>query len=309
MDKLMYKEYQKLLGLTTDELVFRANKVRKAHIRSKIELCGIVNAKSGVCGEDCKFCAQSAKYCTNVPIYPLMTKAEILEEAKKAYDNGAERFGIVTSGNRLTKDEIEGVSGTITAISKNTEINVCASLGALSEEDFLALKEAGLIRYHHNIETSERYYSSIVSTHDYDERINTIKVAKNAGLEVCSGGILGMGETWQDRIDMAVLLKELNVSSVPLNFLIPIKGTPMENVKPISPIDAIRSIALFRIILEDVIIKVVAGRESVLRDFQGMMYLAGANGMMVGGYLTVKGGSPCDDKELLKEIRKLWNVE
>ena len=302
------KNTERLLSVPLDELLPIANSQRKSGVGNQIEICGVINAKSGTCGEDCKFCAQSSHYCTSIEEYPLKTKKEIIQAAKEAKRNGAERFGVVTSGNRLTLEEVKVIAD---AIIDFPEIGIlpCASLGALTEEAFSLLKEAGLTRYHHNIETSENFYKSIVSTHDYSERINTIKNAKKAGLEVCSGGILGMGESWQDRIDMALLLKELEVDSVPMNFLVPIKGTPLEDAPRIAPLDAIRAIAIFRIILQDVVIKIVAGRETVLKDFQEMMYSAGANGMMVGGYLTIAGRSVEEDQALIEEIKKLWNEE
>lgn len=298
-----------LLSLPLDDLISQANNVRRKSIGKHIETCGIINAKSGRCSEDCKFCAQSAHYFTNVQEYSLKDKEKIVEAARQVKNNGARRFGIVTSGRRLVLQEIKVIADAIQTIQDDVGILPCASLGALSEEFFTILKNAGLTRYHHNIETSERFYPSIVSTHDYSERVNTIKRAKKMELEVCSGGILGMGETWQDRLDMASLLKELEVDSVPLNFLVPVKGTPLENVRALSPLEAIRIIAIFRIILENTIIKVAAGRESVLKDFQVSMYTAGANGMMVGGYLTIKGQSLEEDQALVSKVQKLWNEE
>ncbi len=299
----------KIPTMPFDELLLVANLVRRKNCGRDIELCGIINAKSGACSEDCKFCAQSARYSVDIPGYPLKSDEEIVAAAKKAKSNGAKRFGIVTSGKRLSPDEVKSVAGVIRRITEEVGISLCASLGVLDRRTFARLKEAGLSRYHHNIETSGRYFPEIVSTHDHSERINTILDARKMGLEVCSGGILGMGETWQDRIEMALLLEELGVDSVPLNFLVPIKGTPMENAEKISIADAIRSIALFRIVLSDKTIKVVAGRESVLRDFQGLMYMAGANGMMVGGYLTTDGRSVDEDLALVGEIQQLWNEE
>lgn len=299
---------ERLLSMPLEELLPLANRYRKEGVGREIEICGVINAKSGTCSEDCKFCAQSSHYCTDVQAYPLKLKEEIIKAAKEAKANGAQRFGVVTSGNRLTMDEVHTIADAIKEFP-NIGIMPCASLGALSEEAFSVLSEAGLTRYHHNIETSENFYKKIVSTHDFQERVNTVKAAKKAGLEVCSGGILGMGESWSDRIAMARLLKDLEVDSVPLNFLVPIKGTPMEDAPSISPLDALRAIAIFRVILKDVTIKIVAGRESVLKDFQEKMYSAGANGMMVGGYLTIAGRRVEDDQALIAEIKKLWNEE
>lgn len=300
------KTISSLLNLPLRELVFLADKARGDSLGSKLELCGIINAKSGLCGQDCKFCAQSLRYHTNIARYPLKGKEEIVRAAKAAKKNGAEYFGIVTSGGRLSKKELKEIICAVAEITKKVDINICASLGALGREELAALKQAGLSRYHHNIETSARFYAEVVSTHKFKERLNTIKAASAAGLEVCSGGIIGMGETWQDRIDMALLLKELGVSSIPINFLVPIKGTPFESLKPLSVNDAIRTIAIFRIILKDKIVKIAAGREAVLGDFQGLGFMAGANGMLIGGYLTIKGRKIQSDHRLIKEIETLW---
>ena len=268
MFTIMKQDHIQLLSLPLEELMRRADKARREFIGPRIEVCGVINAKSGSCSEDCKFCAQSAHYATHIPEYSLKSKDEMFSAAVEAKNNGAEKFGIVTSGNKLTRDEINLIAEAIKEVSEKVKITPCASLGALDEESFKALKGSGLKRYHHNIETSERFYTTIVSTHDYSERVNTIRAAKKAGLEVCSGGILGLGEEWQDRVSMALLLKELKVDSVPLNFLVPIKGTPLENTDVISPQDALKAIAIFRIILPDVDIKIVAGREIVLKDLK-----------------------------------------
>jgi len=288
------------------DLIQRANKVRKESMGRELELCSIVNAKSGVCGEDCKFCAQSSRHSADVSVYPLKEKDEIIKAAEDAKKIGAEKFGIVTSGNRLTEKELNVITEAVSLIKEKVGIKVCASLGALSRPQLKALKKAGLLRYHHNIETSPRFYPKIVTTHSFQERIDTVMSAKAVGLEVCSGGIIGMGESWQDRIDMANLLKELDVDSVPINLLVPVKGTSMEHMKPISCNDAIRAICIFRIILQNKIVKIAAGRETILKDFQGLGFLAGANGMLIGGYLTIKGRDVEADHRLIKEIKELW---
>ena len=294
------------LNTPLEELVFRANEVRKNYIGTKLELCSILNARSGLCSEDCKFCAQSARHCTDVSTYPLKSKEEIIQAAQNAKAVGADKFGIVTSGNRLTGREINVVAQAISQIKDEVGIAVCGSLGAMEKSQLKFLKDAGLSRYHHNIETSRRFYPQIVSTHSFDERINTINSARQVGLEVCSGGIIGMGETWQDRIDMAYTLKQLDVDSIPINILIPIKATPLESAQPISPEDAIRTICIFRIILKDKIIKIAAGREATLKNSQVKGFMAGANGMLIGGYLTVKGEGLEADYALIEEIKKVW---
>ncbi len=302
----MEKREPNLLALTLPELTTQANKIRHDFLGNKLELCSILNAKSGSCKEDCKFCAQAYKYQLDTPVYLLKSKQEIIAAATRAKAIGAERFGIVTSGNRLTSRELETVIAAIREIKKNLDIGICASLGALTRADLRKLKAAGLTRYHHNLETSPNFYPQIVSTHTFEERVDTVKAAKQAGLEVCSGGIIGMGETWQDRLALAYLLKGLNVDSVPINFLIPIKGTPLAKLKPISFEDALRVLAIFRIILKDKTIKIAAGRETVLKDMQAQGFMAGANGMIIGGYLTVQGQELNQDYKLIGEVKQLW---
>ena len=303
MDK---PEAEALLRLPLDDLIAKADQVRHREAGRELELCNIFNAKSGLCGEDCKFCAQSTHHKTGASKYPLKTKLEMLEAARQAKSMGAHRFDIVTSGATLSNDELVKISEAVAEIRKETGMAMCASLGKLDEESLALLKKSGLSRYHHNIETSPRYFSKIVTTHTFQERLDTIKAAKRAGLEVCSGGIIGMGEDWPDRIDMAIILKELDVDSVPINILVPIAGTPLGGVKPLSSVDAIRAIAMFRIVLKDKIVKIAAGRESVLKDHQIDAFMAGANGMLIGGYLTIKGRSIADDLIMVEEIKKIW---
>ncbi|MBI5554566.1 MAG: biotin synthase BioB [Elusimicrobia bacterium] len=301
-------EIEKLLQLPLTELISQSNQVRKKEAGAQIELCNIINAKSGQCSEDCKFCAQSACHQTEVQTYALKEKNEILAAAQQAKDMGAERFDIVTSGNTLTANEVKIIAEVIAEIRAKIGIKMCSSLGKLSKKSLALLKAAGLSRYHHNIETSPGYFPNIVSTHTFTERLSTIQAAKSAGLEVCSGGIIGLGESWADRIDMALLLKELDITSIPINILVPIKGTPLENISPLSCLDAIKTIALFRIILGNKIIKIAAGRESILKDFQAMAFMAGANGMLIGGYLTIRGREIKEDWNLVREVEKLWNT-
>jgi biotin synthase len=185
---------------------------------------------------------------------------------------------------------------------------MCASLGKLNTQELSLLKKAGLSRYHHNLEAAPSFFPKIVTTHTFSDRINTIYAAKKAGLEVCSGGIIGMGETLEERVEMALILKELNVDSVPLNILVPIKGTPLETQTPLSCEEAIRTIALFRCILKDKTIKIAAGRESILKDFQALAFFAGANGMLIGGYLTIKGREVDADWKLVQEVKRVWQA-
>ncbi|MDD5108446.1 MAG: biotin synthase BioB [Candidatus Omnitrophica bacterium] len=302
------KEIKKLLTLPLPELIVRANKIRKQFAKDGVELCNILNAKSGMCSQDCKFCAQSARHKTGVEAYPLKSKVEMLEAARRAKEIGAERFDIVTSGDKLSKEDFYKIVDAIREITKKIKIKMCASLGSMGDREFSLLKEAGLTRYHHNIETSPRFFKKIVSTHTFEDRLKTIKAAKCAGLEVCSGGIIGMGETMDDRIQMALILKKLKVDSVPLNILVSIPGTPLGERPILSCEEAIKTIAIFRIILKDKIIKIAAGRESVLKDFQALGFMAGANGMLIGGYLTIKGRSVEEDLKLVDQVKKLWKA-
>lgn len=295
-----------LLKLPTIELARRADSVRAAHTGSRLDICTILNAKSGACAEDCKFCAQSCRHRTGIEAYPLKSAREIIDAARAAKDSGARRFGIVTSGNTLTEGEVRLIGDAASAIKAEVGIKVCASLGRMTEEGLAYLKKAGVSRYHHNIETSPRYFRKIVSTHTFADRVETIKLAQKVGLEVCSGGIIGMGETWRDRIEMALILKKLGVDSVPVNVLIPIGGTSLAAAKRLSCDDAIRTIAIFRIILKDKAVKLAAGRETSLKDHQALAFMAGANGMLIGGYLTVKGRAVAEDRKLIEEIKYSW---
>ncbi|MCX5696901.1 MAG: biotin synthase BioB [Candidatus Omnitrophica bacterium] len=304
MDK---REILKLLDLPFKELISLADRARRDSLGDSLELCSIMNAKCGLCSEDCKFCAQSSRHHTGINTYPLKNKEEMLAAARRARDIGAERFDIVTSGDRLSKEELKTIAEAIFEITTSLNIKMCASLGSLEEEDFLLLKGAGLSRYHHNLETSPGYFPKIVTTHTFEERVETIRAAKKAGLQVCSGGIVGMGETMDDRIELVFWLKELDVDSIPLNILVPIKGTPLEKQEQLSVKDALKTIALFRIILKDKIIKIAAGRESFFGDTQVSAFKAGANGMLIGGYLTIKGQEVERDRRLIEEIKKAWS--
>jgi len=297
-----------LLNEPLASLVARANQVRRDLVGDTLDLCSILNARSGRCSEDCKFCAQSGRHHTETPVYPLKDANEIVEAARRAKAIGAQRFGIVTSGNRLTDAEADVVAEAIKRIRQEVGITVCASLGALSLAHLQQLKAAGLSRYHHNIETSRRFYAEIVTTHDFQQRVDTIAAAKETGLEVCSGGIIGMGETWQDRMDMAATLAELKVDSVPINILIPIKGTALATAERMSVEDISHTICIFRILLPTQTIRIAAGREAALAEDQVEAFRAGANGMLIGGYLTVKGAGLEADRALMEQIRQAWTV-
>ena len=300
-----------LKGKELMQLFSVANEIREKYCKNILETCTITNAKSGMCSEDCKFCAQSAVYNTHVQCYSLKSIELLKKEYEEAVKNQSQRFGIVTSGKNMKKDS-KDFNTLLTFIreinQKEKPLEICCSLGLLSYEEMTELKKAGAKRYHCNIQTSpEKYNKFAATTHSIKDRIETIKNAKRAGLDICSGGIIGMGESWKDRIDMAFALKELDVNGIPINILNPIKNTPHGEREILSVDEILKTIAIFRIILKDKNIKIAAGRENIFKDFMGMGFLAGANGMLVGGYLTVKGRETAEDLAFIKSIKKLWD--
>lgn len=296
-----------LQALPLAELMRQALATKLARRGASFSLCSIVNAKSGCCSEDCHFCAQSAHYQTEAPVYPLLDKASVLTAAREAKKNGASRFSIVTSGRGLASEDLAQVLGIIRAIREEVGIKVCASLGILGETELRQLKEAGLSRYHHNLETSREFFPRICTTHSFADRIDTIKAAQAVGLEVCSGGIFGLGESEADRLSMAMSLVEYGIDSVPLNVLIPLPGTPCAGLVPLAIKEILRAIALYRLILPNAVIRLAAGRESALADFLSSAFMGGADGMMIGGYLTQRGRSPEADLKFAQDIKQLWS--
>lgn len=283
-----------------------ADKIRKTFCGDHIRFCSDVNARSGRCTENCKFCAQSGWYHTGVKEYPLRSPEDLLKEAKQAEAYGAERFGIVTSG-RGQSDPVQFASivKAVGMITKETKLSVCCSLGLLTEEQLKTLKAAGCERIHCNLETAKRYFPQICTTHTYEEKEEHIRRIQAAGLEVCSGGIMGLGETDRDRIDMAFALRNHHVTSVPLNIFNPIPGTPFGKNRPPKPIEILRIFAMYRFILPHVIMRVCAGRENSLRDMQAFALAAGLNGAMIGGYLTIAGRPPERDKQMAVDLGRI----
>jgi len=284
-------------------LLASAYDVRRHFKGDAVDFCGIVNVKSGACSEDCAFCAQSAHHGTDSPVYPLMASDEILKHARAAEATGTNRFSLVSSGAGIADEaEFEHICATIAEIAQRTNLGRCASLGALNSRQLEKLKTAGLGRVHHNIETAESYFGEICSTHTYADRIRTIHSAKELGFFVCSGGIFGMGESPEQRIEMALALRALNVDSVPLNFLNPIPNTPLENAEPLHPMEILKIIAMFRFILPEKEIRTCGGRERNLRSLQPLMYVAGADGTMIGNYLTTQGRDSNEDLEMIADL-------
>ena len=280
-----------------------ANRIRHHYKSNVIDLCGVINAKSGKCSENCSFCAQSAYHNTDIQEYSLLSVEEMVNTANMVSTMNAHRVGIVTSGKTVrTKDEIDALCEALRRIKTELSIRRCASLGTLDEDALYKLKEAGLESYHHNLETSESFFPQICTTHSYQSRIDTVRTAKKVGLRVCSGGLFGLGEEWEHRVEMAFTLRDLDVDMVPLNFLHPVKGTRLENAEPLKALEILKLIALYRFILPDKDLRICGGREVNLRGLQPLMFVAGANGTMVGNYLTTAGR---DYKQDLQDISDL----
>ena len=297
-------QYLKLWNKPLDELIEISSSITKANFTNEIESCSILSAKTGACSENCKYCAQSQHNHAEIECHPLLDVETVVKAALSAKENGATRFGIVTSGKAPTKKEFETLLEMIRAVSAIEGLECCLSLGILSEEQVIQIKEAGVTRFNHNINTSERYYSEICSTHKFEDRLNTVKLLRKHGIDVCCGVILGMGETVEDRIDMAFTLREIKPATVPINVLNPIKGTPLEDyIDKISEEDILKSICLFRMILPHTLLKYAGGRTLRLsRENQKLGLIAGINSMMVGNYLTTKGSDMEDDRKMLKEV-------
>jgi biotin synthase len=292
--------------LALPELMALALECKLARRGRQVSLCSIINAKSGKCSEDCRFCVQSAHYQTDAPVYPLKDRAKVVSAAREAKRIGASRFSLVTSGRGPSRTELIRVAELVTAIREEVGIPVCASLGIIDRQGFSLLRQAGLSRYHHNLETSREFFPRVATTHTFAERVATIRAAQEAELEVCAGGIFGLGETEDDRISMALTLKELEVASVPINVLIPLPGTPLAGMPPLEVNEIIRTMALYRLILPDLPIRLAAGRESTLGDFLGLAFMAGVDGMMIGGYLTQRGRLPEEDNRFVAAIKQIW---
>jgi len=281
------------------KLFLSANRIRSHFMGNRVGLCSIVNAKSGACPEDCSFCVQSSKSTAEIDVYPLMDKESIMEKARVAKRAGVKRFSIVTSGKRVSQKDLHSIAEMIADI-KTIGLLPCASLGILEERNLEVLKTAGLDRCHHNLETSERFFPFICTTHTYRDKRKTIDSIRTTGLSICSGGIFGMGETWQDRIDMAFLLKDIDVDSVPINFLIPIKGTVLGHRDALHPFEALKIVSLYRFILPHKEIRVCGGRNQILNEFNSFIFLAGADSLLTGNYLTTPGKSYDEDLRLIK---------
>lgn len=278
-----------------------ADRIRINFLGNKFDSCSLINAKSGLCSEDCAFCAQSAKHRGASEIYDLKSTEEILGAARTAKAFGAGRFCTVTSGGALSDQDFDKLIEALHTVKSEVHIALDASLGFINEDRAAKLFGVGVTRYNHNLESSRDYYPSVCSTHSYESRVKTVKLVKSKGASACCGGIIGLGESPSQRMDLAFTLADLGVDCVPINILNPRPGTPLQNARPPEPMEIIKTIALFRLVLPSATIKIAGGRERNLGDFQAMALRSGANGMIIGGYLTTGGRSVEDDLRMVRQ--------
>lgn len=301
---ISYEEALKLINIDLEDskslgLLFEgANKIREKFKGKKVDLCTIMNTKSGKCSEDCKFCAQSIHYKTGVQEYDLLEYEDILKRAKEMEEEGVHRFSLVTSGKGIKEKDFDKLIDIYKRLNKEADINLCASHGLLTYEQAIKLKEAGVSMYHHNVETSKAYYKEICTTHTYEERLDTIENLIKAGIEICCGGIIGMGESLQDRVNMAFEIKALGIKSIPINVLNPIEGTPLEDNNTLHPMDILKTMAVYRFIIPGGYIRYAGGRIA-LKDKEDIGFRAGINAALVGNYLTTIGSNIEEDKKMI----------
>lgn len=290
-----------LLSSDLDKLCNCSNQIRKALCKDNVNLCTIINGRSGNCSEDCKFCAQSRHHHTDVNSYSFLDADRIVKDCQNNVSEGVHRYSIVTAGKTIAGKDFEQALFTYRKLHETCDIELCASHGLLNKEAFEALKNSGVSRYHANIETSRRYFPNICTTHTFDDKINCIKAAQAAGLDVCSGGIIGMGETWEDRLNMAFTLSELQITSIPINILMPLSGTELEHLLPLTEEEILRTIALFRFINPAAEIRIAAGR-AMLSNSGKKVFLSGANATITGNMLTTTGCNIAQDKKMLTKL-------
>jgi len=285
------------------ELLIGAYQIRESFHGRRTFLCSIYNVKSGGCPENCKFCAQSAWYTTHAPRYNLVDGEEVLRVAKEVSACSVGALALVAAWPTLTPERLVRLEPVIQRVKSEVRLELHASLGMINDFHVAArLSELGLVCYHHNLETSPRYFSQICTTHTFQQRVTTVRLAKDVGLRVCSGGIIGLGESIEDRVELALMLRELDVDAVPINILTPIPGTPMESVPPLPPLEILKTVACFRFALPHQHITIAGGRPKNLRDLQPMALIAGATGLMVGNYLTTLNRPIGDDLQLIRDL-------
>ena len=295
---------EKLLKLYNEDLDTLLKESAK-YMKDKIEFCSLVNARNGKCSQNCKYCAQSSHYNTDVESYPLIKPKEVKKAVLEAKDNHVNRFAIVTSGKSPDESDFDGILDLIKEVNKVEGIKSCASIGILTEDQAKKLSEAGLVRFHHNINTSSSYYGEVCTTHSWQDRLNTCKLVKKYGMELCCGVILGMGETVEQRVEMALELREIHPDSIPINILMPIKNTPFENYfDKIDEENILRTLAIFKIANPDSILRFCGGRMRLSEENQRKALQSCVEGILTGNYLTTTGKSPKEDLALVKELNK-----
>ncbi len=308
-----YSDWQKLFGLSWPDIwpiLQETSTVRESHFGRRVSFCVIINAKSGLCSEDCAFCSQSVKAQTDAPTYPLLPREKLVEAAQDAAEAGAARFSLVTSGRGITSTrEKESILTAVAAIREVVDIKVCASLGIVDRHFLGELRAAGVTRFHHNLEAAGSFFPEICTTHTFTDRVATVEAAKDVGLSVCVGGILGLGESLAQRWELAQAIKELDPDAIPLNFLHPLPGTRLANRPKLSPLEALKIIAAFRLTFPDKTIIICGGRVPTLRSLAPLIFAAGANALMTGDYLTTKGRLPEDDRLMLEDMGLEVEVE
>ncbi len=303
--KITMREANELLNLDdkyTLKLAEAANTICREKNGDSVDVECLINAKSGNCAEDCAFCAQSGHYKTDITKYPFLSKETILDAAARAKNGGASSFCLVCAWREPTEENFDDVCNMVRTIKEDVGIDVNCSLGFLTEERAKRLKELGVKRYNHNLEASKSFFDKICSTHTYYDRVNTAKIVKSNGLQLCSGGILGMGETRTQRLELAFEASELEPEEFPVNILIPRPGTPLAGIQSLDPMEVIKTIAVYRFILPRSIIKIAGGREVHLGNKQSLALLGGANGIITGGYLTVGGNEAAKDIRMIREL-------
>ncbi len=295
------EELLKLYNSDLNELLEKSSK----YVKDEVEFCSLVNARSGKCSQNCKYCAQSSHYRTDIEEYPLISNEEVLKAANEAKGNGVIRFAVVTSGKSPDEENFEKILSFIDELNKLDGINSCASIGILTEEQAKELSQHGLKRVHHNINTSKSYYNEICTTHSWQDRLNTCKLVKKYGMELCCGVILGMGETIEQRIEMALELREIEPNSIPINILMPIEKTPFENYhNKIDDENILRTLAIFKITNPNAIIRFCGGRKRLSNENQELALKTCVEGILTGNYLTTTGKSPQEDINTLKKLNK-----
>lgn len=286
----------------TDALCDAANEIRQFFCGNRVDSCSIINARSGRCGENCKWCAQSAHFHTGVEEYGNIDAEEALALARYNDSRGISRFSLVTSGRKVDKKDMPHFCDIYRQLARETNLYLCASMGLIDEEEMAMLRDAGVKRYHCNLESAPSFFSTLCTTHTTEDKIQTIRAAKKAGLTVCSGGIIGMGETMKQRIELAMTLRDLDVDSVPINILIPISGTPLQDMPPISEDEVARTVALFRFILPDKYLRFAGGRARLSKQAERRILLGGMNGVLMGDMLTTIGNKIDEDRELFHSV-------